>query len=81
MAYSKKYFLVRVQQVNEVYLKYHRQGATNIFIYENYVKYQFGISLVTFYRYLTIPYKSLMNEIERKEKENDSQTELFKEIE
>jgi hypothetical protein len=57
-----KYFLYRVKRVNEIYIEYHGQGYSNIYIYKNHIREEFGISLCTFYSYLSINYKRLMKE-------------------
>lgn len=77
MSYSKKYLLKRVKLVNEIYLKYNKEGVTNVFIYENYIRDQFGISFSTFYNYLNIPFKKLTQEIAENEL-NKRQLDLFK---
>ena len=69
MAYTRKYFLNRVREVNEVYLEHHKRGVFNEFIYKNYIKSRFHISRSTFYEYLTIPYAAQLKEVERKEAE------------
>lgn len=67
MAYTKKYFLVRVKRVNELYKELNAKGVTNEFIYHNHVKDQFNISRSTFYEYLAIPYERQIKEIEQRE--------------
>ena len=81
MAYSRKYFLLRVKAVVEIYIKYHKEGVTNVFIYENYIRNQFGISLCTFYNYLWIPYQKLLKEIEDAEKAKENRPKLFEDME
>lgn len=63
MAYTRKYLLERVKEVNEVYVEKHRLGITNEFIYEHHIKDKFHISRTTFYNYLTIPYAKEMKNI------------------
>ncbi|MCM1035552.1 MAG: hypothetical protein NC038_05590 [Paludibacter sp.] len=80
MSYTKKYFLQRVKAVNEVYLKCHKQGMFNEYIYQHHIKWQFHISRSTFYEYLTIPYAAQLKEIERREAaEKEQNPRLFDE--
>lgn len=67
MGYTKKYFLQRVREVNEVYLEHNRRGVSNEYIYENYIKHRFHISRSTFYDYLTIPYVDEMRKMVARE--------------
>ena len=64
MAYTKKYFLERIKQVNEIYLQHANDGVSNEFIYHHYIREQFHISRTTFYQYLTIPYKTEIAKIQ-----------------
>lgn len=70
MAYTKKYYLNRVREVNEVYVEQSRHGLSNEYIYRNFIRYRFNISRSTFYNFLTIPYASELRKIEEREKEN-----------
>lgn len=73
MAYTKKYFLKRVKEVNEVYLEQYQRGLFNEYIYEHYIKHKFHISRSTFYEYLTIPYASQLRQLEQQEAERKRQ--------
>ncbi len=64
MPYNRKNFLLKVKQVNEIYMHYHSQGVTNVYIYNNYIRDRFCISLGAMYRYLTIPYKKQLAALE-----------------
>lgn len=70
MAYSQKFFLQRVREVNEVYLKLHAVGMPNEHIYTQFICSRFHISRSTFYAYLQIPYNRLIADIERREAQN-----------
>ncbi len=72
MGYNRKYFLVRVKRVNELYKELSAKGITNEFIYKHHICDQFNISRSTFYDYLTIPYEKQMKEIERVEQQQMS---------
>ena len=54
---NRRNFLLRVREVNEVYLLYSKRGVFTEKIYRLYVRDRFYISRATFFRYLTIPYK------------------------
>jgi hypothetical protein len=61
----RRNFLLRVRQVNEVYLEHSRRGVFAQNIYRIYVRDRFLISRFPFYYYLSIPYKKLLGETER----------------
>lgn len=54
MAYNRKNFLITVLEVQEVYLKAKKTGATNKWIYENLIYPNWRISARTFSNYLGI---------------------------
>jgi hypothetical protein len=62
--YNSRNFLLRVKQVNEIYMEHAQRGLTVETIYRKYVKDQYLIARGTFYRYLSIPYKKLLSEFE-----------------
>lgn len=68
MAYTPKNFLLRVKDVNEVYLEHKKRGATAEWIYKNQIEERFRLSRSTFFNYLTIPYKTLLKQIDEQEK-------------
>jgi hypothetical protein len=49
-------FLLRVKQVNEIFIEHNRRGVFTENIYRLYIRDSFFISRTTFYSYLTIPY-------------------------
>jgi len=57
---DKENFLKKVKEVNEIYLEHSRRGASPGYIYRCYIRDQFYISRRTFFRYLTIPYKRML---------------------
>lgn len=67
MAYSRKNFLLRVKDVNEIYIEQSRQGLCNEYIYVRFIRNRFHISRTTFYQYLTIPYAAELKKIEQRE--------------
>lgn len=69
MAYTRKNFLLRVKEVNEIYLEQSHRGLRNEYIYAHFIRNRFHISRTTFYQYLTIPYNAELKWIERCEAE------------
>ncbi len=61
-------YLNRVKEVNEIYLFYHLKGAYNEYIYKNYIQDKFYISRSTFYNYLAVPYKQLIEQAKKQNK-------------
>jgi hypothetical protein len=64
MAYNKNNFLLRVKEINEIYLEYSRKGCFTEYIYNTYIKDRYHISRTTFYTYLTIPYERQLKKIQ-----------------
>jgi hypothetical protein len=62
MAYTKKYFFIRVKEINELYENLSSQGLSNEYIYNKYVRDTFHISRSTFYQYLCIDYQKYLEE-------------------
>jgi hypothetical protein len=54
MGYSKKNFLKKVKDVQDIYQEYHRRGYTNEYIYKELIRPKWLISRTTFYNYLSI---------------------------
>lgn len=67
MAFSRKNMLLRVKEVNELYIGKQKIGLSTEYIYRNFVAPQFHISRATLYNYLTIPYDRQLKEIEKRE--------------
>ncbi len=67
MSYTRKYFLERVKEVNEVYKEHAKQGMFNEYIYKHIIQPRFHISRSTFYEYLTIPYAAQLKKIQAEE--------------
>jgi hypothetical protein len=64
---KKRNFLLRVRQVNDIYLEHSRRGVFTENIYRLYIRDRFFISRSTFYFYLSVPYKKLLNETGRQD--------------
>lgn len=52
MAYNNINKLKQILKVQDAYMKHHNSGATDKFIFENYIKDIFNISYKTFWTYL-----------------------------
>ena len=63
MAFSRKNFLLRVKEVNELYKEKQRIGLSTEFIHRTFIAPQFHISRSTLYEWLTIPYAKQLREI------------------
>lgn len=63
MAFSRKNFLLRVKEVNELYKEKQRIGLSTEFIHRTFIAPQFHISRSTLYEWLTIPYEKQLREI------------------
>jgi len=73
MAYTKINRLKRIIEIQEIVLKYQKQGLTNKSIFELYIKDRYRISKRTFDEYLGIPAKRDLKELLDKENsENDT---------
>lgn len=69
MAYNRYNFLIRVKEVNEIYIKYSSKGVNAEYIFKTYIYPAYKISRTTFWNYLSIPYeKELKIELEKKAK-------------
>lgn len=59
----RKNYLLRVKEVNEIYMKHYKRGIFVEHIYRDYIRNQFYISRSTFYSYLSVPYKKELEEL------------------
>lgn len=73
MAYNNENQLRRIIDVQEVYLKHHRDGVSDIFIYRNYIKPVFHISVRTFRTYLATNAKFQLKQLLNENNDNDQQ--------
>ena len=67
MAFSRKNLLLRVKEINELYLEKAKIGLSTEFIYRTFIKPRYHISRSTLYEYLTIPYERQLREIAQRE--------------
>ena len=65
---------MRVQAMQEEYLKYINSGRTTIYIYRTYIYPKFLISRATFYNWLAIAPKKELEKLKRAEEERSGKT-------
>ncbi len=73
MAYTRRYLLTRIKEVNEIYLRESAHGVSNEYIYAHHIRDRFHISRTTFYEYLTVPYERQLRELDQKEAQERAQ--------
>ena len=73
MACSRKNMLLRVKEVNELYVEKSKIGLSTEFIYRTFIAPRFHISRSTLYEYLAIPYERQLKEIFEREKADKEQ--------
>lgn len=71
MAYNQRNLLKKVKEIQEIYLRYHQEGVTAVFIYDTYVKDRYHISQRTFEKYLGINVKLELKKLDDAENNND----------
>jgi hypothetical protein len=69
--YNRYNLMLKVKEVNEIYLINHKKGETADYIFHNLIQPRFYISRTTFYRYLATPYKKELTELEQKFQEEE----------
>ena len=65
--------LLRVKEVNELYVEKSKIGLSTEFIYRTFIAPRFHISRSTLYEYLAIPYERQLKEIFEREKADKEQ--------
>ena len=73
MAFSRKNMLLRVKEVNELYIEKSKIGLSTEFIYRTFIEPRFHISRSTLYEYLAIPYERQLKEISQREQAEKEQ--------
>lgn len=73
MAFSRKNMLLRVKEVNELYVEKAKIGLSTEFIYRTFIEPRFHISRSTLYEYLAIPYERQLKEISQREQAEKEQ--------
>lgn len=74
MAYTKKNYLQRIVDVQNITLEHTNRGVSQKWVYENIIYPRFYISNTTYYAYLATPAKAELRKIME---ENNRQTVLF----
>lgn len=64
MAYSRRNYLLKVKEVQCIYLEHQKNGATNEWIYLKVIYPRFLISRSTFYKYLGVNARKELKEME-----------------
>ena len=57
MAYNKENYLKKVAEVQAIYTEKKKSGATDVFIFNNYIKDEYYISKKTFWNWLGVNVK------------------------
>ena len=65
--------LLRVKEVNELYVEKSRIGLSTEYIYRTFIEPRFHISRSTLYEYLTIPYERQLKDIHQREEADKAQ--------
>lgn len=65
--------LLRVKEVNELYVEKARIGLSTEYIYRTFIEPRFHISRSTLYEYLTIPYERQLKDIYQREEADKAQ--------
>jgi hypothetical protein len=67
MAKISRNRLKRIVDIQDITLKYKKQGVTQKFIFENYIYPVYFITEVTYYRYLGTNAKLLLRKLEKED--------------
>ena len=73
MAFSRKNLLLRVKEINELYMEKAKIGLSTEFIFRTFIKPRYHISRSTLYEYLAIPYDRQLREIAQRERAEKEQ--------
>ena len=76
MAYSKRYLLNKIIEIQAIVLRENKRGCFQKATYENHIKEQYHISYSTFNNYLARNAKKELADLNNKENE-DKQMKLF----
>lgn len=64
--YNRRNFLLRVKDIQDIYLQHHVRGCTDKFIYQNHIYPTYKIGRTTFYNYLATPAVKELKELEER---------------
>lgn len=64
--YNRRNFLLRVRDIQDIYMQHHTRGCTDKFIYQNHIYPTYKIGRTTFYNYLATPAVKELKELEER---------------
>lgn len=64
--YNRRNFLLRVKDIQNIYMEHHKHGCTDKYIYETHIYPTYKIGRTTFYNYLATPAARELKELEEK---------------
>ena len=83
--YNRRNFLLRVRDIQDIYMQHHTRGCTDKFIYQNHIYPTYKIGRTTFYNYLATPAVKELKELEEsmrlEREERARQLSMFREEE
>jgi hypothetical protein len=77
MAYNRHNILKRIVEIQKITLEHTSKGVTQVYVYENIIKPRFFISVSTYYSYLSMNAKKMLNDYENEVKSKCNQLTLF----
>lgn len=69
MAYNRRNILKRIVEIQNLTLEHTSRGVTQVWVYEHIIQPRFVISVRTYYNYLNINAKRMLNESEKQSKQ------------
>ena len=66
MAYNRRNILKRIVEIQNLTLEHTSRGVTQVWVFDHIIQPRFFISVSTYYNYLNINAKKLLNEAEKK---------------
>lgn len=69
MAYNRRNILKRIVEIQNLTLEHTSRGVTQVWVYEHVIQPRFVISVRTYYNYLNINAKRILNESEKQSKQ------------
>lgn len=77
MAYTRRYLLKKIVEIQTITLREKKRGVTQVWIYRNLISDVYHISESTFNNYLAINAKRELDALERADLEKRKQLNLF----
>jgi len=69
MAYNRRNILKRIVEIQNLTLEHTSRGVTQVWVYEHVIQPRFFISVSTYYNYLNINAKRILNDSEKQSKQ------------